>query len=137
MSDKETKEIQLTDLGKTLYDEVMDEIDEEINDGLGGLIAEEKINALSGTIKKSVEEKVVKLISERVKDDMTEVEKMILGEKLARVVTKNAKKELAELLSEIIEKTGGGLPAAAGISTTAITEINAVRKNSFFIMLSG
>ena len=105
MSDNDKKETQLTDLGKTLFVEVMDEIDEEINDGLGGLIAEEKIEALSGTLKKSVEEKVVKLISKYVKDDMTEVEKMILGEKLARVVTKNAKKDLAELLSEIIEKT--------------------------------
>ncbi|NHJ47007.1 MAG: hypothetical protein FK733_04385 [Asgard group archaeon] len=105
MTDKDEKKVELTGLAKTIFDEVMDEVDEEIKDGFGMILNEAAMNVLIKNIQTAVKEKIVKLIAKSTKDDMTEVDKMVLGEKLARIVTKKAKNEFAAIVSEMVLKS--------------------------------
>jgi hypothetical protein len=105
MNDKEEKKTELTGLAKTIFDEVMDEIDEEIKDGFGLILNDAAMNVLIKNIQTAVKEKVTKLIAKSTNKEMTEVEKMVLGEKLARIVTKKAKNEFAAIVSEMVLKS--------------------------------
>ncbi|MHA1686049.1 MAG: hypothetical protein ACTSYD_06520 [Candidatus Heimdallarchaeaceae archaeon] len=96
---------ELTEIAKTIYKEVLEEIEEEITEAFEGIIDEEKIAELVEKIQDSVKENVVLTIKAYYKDEMTEIRKMILGEKLARIVTKEARKHLQELIALIIGKS--------------------------------
>ncbi len=90
---------------KTIYDEVMDEIDEEIREGLENLIVKDKLDEIIKDISKVTSDRITITIAENYKEGMTAVQKLVLGEKVARVVTKVAKEKLRELSSEIIKQS--------------------------------
>ncbi len=97
--------INLTGTAKTIFDEVMDEIDEEINQAFEGIFSEDVLRTLVTGIQDAVKEDVTRTISENYSDGMKAVHKLILGEKTSRVVTKMAKEKLSELSSDIIKRS--------------------------------
>ncbi len=96
---------ELTGTAKTIFDEVMDEIEEEIMQALEDLIVMEKLDSIVNDVKTATEKDVIKTIEENYSDDMTTVKKMILGEKLSRVVTSYTKEKVEGLVSEVVKQT--------------------------------
>lgn len=96
---------ELTGTAKTIEDEVMDEIDEELQESLEGLIVKEKLEELIKQIQGATKPRVIETINEHYSDDMNTVKKMILGERLARIVTSEAKQHLQALMSQILQQT--------------------------------
>lgn len=96
---------ELTGIAKTIFEEVMDEIEEEFEGSLGELIAEDKLKAIIQHLQKAVSVKVAETIEENYSEEMNTIKKMILGEKLSRIVSAETKIELQKLVSEIVENT--------------------------------
>ncbi|MFX0117129.1 MAG: hypothetical protein ACFFB3_21455 [Candidatus Hodarchaeota archaeon] len=95
---------ELTGIAKTIFDEVMDEIDEELQESLEGLIAQEKLDELIKQIQEATETRVIETINEYYSDQMNAVKKLILGERVARIVTSEAKQKLQALMSQILQQ---------------------------------
>ncbi len=96
---------ELTGIAKTIFDEVMDEIEEEILESLESYILIDKLEDIISDIQQSTTSKVVETINENYSVDMSAAKKMILGEKLARVVTAVAKNKIQELVSDILKSS--------------------------------
>lgn len=95
--------IDLTGTAQTIFEETMDEIDEEFKESLKGLISEVYLKKMIQTLQNKVEEKLRNAITTHHSDQMDDVKKMILGENISRLVTHEAKIILHEL-SGIINK---------------------------------
>ena len=93
----------LSGTAKTICEEVMDEIEEELQQSLDTLIAEAQLVKLISSIQEATHEGVVATINKYYADDMTTVKKLILGERLARIVTAVAKDELQKLMATILQ----------------------------------
>lgn len=96
---------ELTGIAKTLFDETMDEIDEELTEALEAYIVKEKLEGIIADLQESVKDNVTKTIMENYSENMSTVKKMILGEKLARVVAADAKSALQNLVGDIIKQS--------------------------------
>lgn len=96
---------ELIGTAKTIFDEVMDEIDEEITDSFSGLLDGEEIQKLVATIQESTKEQVVQKINKYYSDNMSAVKKLILGEHLSRVVTAEAKKHLESIVARFVKSS--------------------------------
>lgn len=96
---------ELTGIAKTIFDEVMDEIQEEILEGLNSYITREKIDSIIQDVQASSSQKVIDTINENYSEEMSAAKKMILGEKLARTVTAVAKEKIQDLVSDIIKNS--------------------------------
>lgn len=95
--------VDLEGVARTIFDEIMDEIDEEIRDALGGLIVEEVLEGMIKKIQESTSDEVEEIIKDHYSEEMRGVHKLILGEKASRVVAKKAKQELVALTEKILE----------------------------------
>ncbi|MDH5401580.1 MAG: hypothetical protein OEY49_03735 [Candidatus Heimdallarchaeota archaeon] len=95
----------LTGVAKTIFDEVMDEISEEIHDSLDGLIVTEKLDEIINTVQASTTANITQAINKYYSDQMNSVRKLILGEIMARTVSAEVKTQLQGLVSEILGKS--------------------------------
>ena len=95
---------ELEGIAKTIFDEIMDEIDEEITEGLESLINEVKLKEIIKIIQEKVTPDTIKTIENNYSEDMNSAKKLILGEKASRVVTAEAKVILQELVSDILKQ---------------------------------
>lgn len=86
---------------RTIFDEVMDEIEEELIDTYENLLAEMKLKSMIEKIENAAKDPIIQIIQENYRTEMNEAQKMILGEKISRVVSKIAKNELVTLIAEV------------------------------------
>ncbi|MFX0204935.1 MAG: hypothetical protein ACFFDT_03050 [Candidatus Hodarchaeota archaeon] len=96
---------ELTRIANTIFDEVMDEIDEELHESLEGFIVKEKLASLIKHIQDATAPSVIETINEYYSNEMNAVKKLILGERIARIVTKETKQQLQALMSQILKQT--------------------------------
>ncbi|RMG24224.1 MAG: hypothetical protein D6732_23885 [Methanobacteriota archaeon] len=97
--------VDLEGTPKVIFEEIMDEIDEEIRDALESLLAEQVLAETIRKIQENTANDVESIIREHYSEDMRGVHKLILGEKASRVVAKEAKKELVSLTERILRNS--------------------------------
>lgn len=96
---------ELEGTAKVIFDEVMDEIDEELEEALVGIINKEKLEGIIKQVQEEATSDVTGIINKYYSDNMSAVKKLILGERIARVVTGNVKVKLQDLVSEILKQS--------------------------------
>ncbi|MHA1865833.1 MAG: hypothetical protein ACTSVB_03590 [Candidatus Heimdallarchaeaceae archaeon] len=98
---------EFTGIAKIIFDELMEEIEEELEETFSNLISENKLTSLIETIQENTKVEITEIINENYSEEMNAVRKMILGEKLSRIVTRETRKVLEKLSLEIISLSMG------------------------------
>lgn len=97
--------ILLDRVAKLYFDEVLDEIDEEIHQALDTFIAKDRLIVLIAEIKDKVSIEVTDIILQDYNENMNSVQKLILGEKVSRIVSSELKAKLLTLNEDIMKSS--------------------------------